>query len=241
MTGLATAASRWWWGARREPDFIAAEIVGPDAIADLAAVRFDHHRLQERVAAGIEPVVDVLALRVLLAARRRAMTTSELAATCRVSPSGVRRAMGVAVERGALVREGRLKYQTHRAWGPGAARVVAVELKLQDWPAALAQAQAYSRWANAAWVLLARTPPPAALATAAEEGIGVAVLSASGEVALLARPAARRHPAQRWAAIWASEQVLARAVRAGFRSSDAAAPVKARRAMPTGAVAASLR
>jgi hypothetical protein len=169
------------------------------------------------------------------------MTTSELAATCRVSPSGVRRAIGVAVERGALVREGRLKYRTHRAWGPGAARVVAVELKLQDWPAALDQAHAYSRWANAAWVLLARTPPTAALAAAAEEGIGVAVLSPSGEVALLARPAARRRPAQRWAAIWASEQVLARAVRAGFRSSDAAEPVKARRAMPAGAVAASLR
>ena len=241
MTGLATAASRWWWGARREPDFIAAEIVGPDAIADLAAVRFDHRRLRERAAAGIQPVVDVLALRVLLAARRRAMTTSELAAACRVSPSGVRRAIGVAVERGALVREARAAYRTHRAWGPAAARVVAVELKLQDWPAALEQAHAYSRWANAAWMLLARTPPPAALTMAAREAVGVAVLAPSGEVALLARPPARRHPVQRWAAIWASEQVLDRAVRAGFQPSDAAEPVTARRAMPGGVVAASLR
>jgi hypothetical protein len=241
MTGLATAASRWWWGGRREPDFIAAEIVGPDAIADLAAVRFDHRRLQERAAAGIQPVVDVLALRVVLAARRRAMTTSELAATCRVSPSGVRRAVSVAVERGAVLREGRLKYRTHPAWGPSAARVVAVELKLQDWPGALDQAHAYSRWANAAWMLLARTPPAEAVAVAAAEGIGAAVLSPSGEVALLARPAPRRRPAQRWAAIWASEQLLARAMRAGFPSSHAPQSITARRAIPVGAAAASLQ
>jgi hypothetical protein len=118
---------------------------------------------------------------------------------------------------------------------------VAVELKLQDWPGALEQARAYSRWANAAWVLLARRPPPAALALAANIGVGVAVLSPSGEVAPLTRPVARRRPDQRWAAIRAGEQVLARALRAGFGSFEASQAVRVPPAMPAGGVAASQR
>jgi hypothetical protein len=212
MTDVATAAARSWWGASREPDVIATEIVGPGAIADLAAVRFDHSRLQARAAAGIRPVVDVLALRVLLAARKRPMRAADLADECRVSRSGVRRGISLALDCGALVRDERFSYRTHGAWDPGAIRTVAVELKLRDWPSALAQAQAYSQWANAAWILLALAPPANALLWAAEDGIGVAVLAPSGEVSPLLRPASKRHPPQRLAAIWATEQVLQRAV-----------------------------
>lgn len=240
MTEVAVAASKRWWGARREPDFTAAEIVGPDAIADLAAARFDHDRLQRRLAAGIRPVTDALALRVLLASRRRAMSAADLACACRVSPSGIRRAISIAIEQGALTKVGGTQYKAHNDWGPATARMVAIELKLQDWTTALSQAYAYSSWANASWAILARMPSPAAVSAANADGVGLAVLSPSGEITPLARPAPRRRPSHPLAAIWAGEQVISRAESAGFSLASANDSARALRAMPQDAVGVSL-
>ena len=233
------AASQAWWGARQEPDFTAAEIVGPDAIADLAAARFDHERLRRRVDAGIQPVTDALALRVLLAARRRTHTTSELAAICRVSPSGVRRAISIAVDHGALVRQGRSHFRTHSAWAPATARLVAIELKLDDWSSALQQAYAYSLWANVAWVVLASATRADILAAAGADGVGGALLTADGELRRLVRPTPRRRPALPFASIWAGEQVVARALSAGFSLRAASRLPRAQPAMRRGELAAS--
>lgn len=240
MTEVAIAAAKAWWGARREPDFTAVEIVGPDAIADLAAARFDHERLQRRLAAGIRPVTDGLALRVLLSSRRRAMSAADLAAACRVSPSGIRRAINIAVDQGALTRAGRTQYRTHNDWSPATARIVAIELKLQDWSAALNQAHAYSSWANTAWAILSRVPPPSAISAANAEGLGLAVLSRSGEISCLVRPTPRRRPAHPLAALWAGEQIVSRAASAGFSLPAATEPAKAVRARPQDAVGVSL-
>ena len=237
MTQLAADAARAWWGARRAPDFVAAEIVGPDAVADLAAVRFDRQRLLARVEAGIRPVVDVLALRVLDAARRTDKSAAQLAEECAVSISGVRRAISLALDSGALERRSGARYRTHSAWRPATTRIVAVELKLHDWTAALHQAQAYARWAHAAWAVLGRTPPDPALRAAREHGIGVAVLAPDGSVARLVRPASRPGSRLPWASVWAGEQVLARALDA------APMPVRgatAQRARPRDAAAVHL-
>lgn len=240
MLDPTLAAADRWWGARRGPDFAGTEIVGPEAIADLAAVRFDRARLRLRREAGIEPIPDVLALRVLALARGRSMTSTELADACRVSRSGVRRAINFALDRNALLREQRTRYRTHDAWGPGTDRTVAVELKLQDWGAALRQSYAYSMWAHASWAILARTPPPQAVALARAEGLGLAVLAPSGGMRLLARPRSRRKVNNPLMSLLASEQVLARAQSAGCSTGDGPATPRAQLARRTSALGASL-
>lgn len=241
MTDLATAASPWWWLGSREHDFVAAEIVGPDAVADLVAIRFDQRRLAAREAEGIGPITDALALRALQACRDRVASTQELAKECHVTPSGMRRALAVALEAHALVRHGRGHYRCHPAWGPIGARLVAAELKLDNWRAAFEQARAYLRWANASWIVLARTPPAEATLQAERDGLGLAVLGANGKIKRLTRPRAVRRPRSSWAALWTSEQALARAVNAGYSAARPVPPVIAGPAMRASAGAGSLR
>lgn len=242
MTQLVAAACPWWWLGSRQHDFVATEIVGPDAIADLVGIRFDERRLKAREAEGISPVTDALALHALQACRDRVLTTQELADACHVTPSGMRRAQAVALEANAMIRQARGQYSCHPAWGPVGARLVAVELKLNNWRAAFQQAQAYSRWANATWIVLGRTPPAEAKREAERDGLGLAVLETDGKIKRLSRPRVVRRPHSAWAALWASEQSIARAIGAGYRSESAPAPaLTAERAIPTDAGAASLQ
>lgn len=240
MTAVAVSTTDEWWGGRHQADFVAAEIVGPGAIADLLAIRFDRRRLEDRVAAGIAPVVDRLALQAAVHARRGPMRTADLAAGCRVTPSGMRRALGVAVDAGLILREGRNCYQTHPAWRPTWDRLVAVELKLQDWRGALEQADAYLQWTNASWVLLATTPPSEALTQARQAGIGLATLATDGSLRKVVAPRPSRRPPQSWAATWASEQAFARGLSAGFDPLSQAVAATRSRATPAGGLAASL-
>jgi hypothetical protein len=242
MTQLVAAACPWWWLGSRQHDFVAKEIVGPDAIADLVGIRFNEGRLRAREAEGISPVTDALALHALQACRGRVLTTRELADACHVTPSGIRRALALALEANAMIRLARGRYSSHPAWGHVGARLVAVELKLGNWQAAFQQAQAYSRWANATWVVLGRTPPAEAKLEADREGLGLAVLGTDGKIKRLSRPRAVRNPRSAWAALWASEQAIAQAIDAAYRLESANAPaLTAARAIPADAVAASLQ
>ncbi len=244
MTQLVAAAAPRWWPRGLNHDFVAAEIVGPDAVADLVGIRFDQRRLADREANGISPVVDALALRALQACRGRTMSTGDLANICDVTRSGMQRALGIALEANAIVRHRRGHYACHSAWAPVGARLVAVELKLENWRAAFYQAEAYSQWANATWVILARKPPTEARVLASSEGFGLAVLRTDGKILLLERPRPVRRPREPWAALWASEQTLARAVSAGHCSDVAlssARSITAQPAMPATGVVASLR
>jgi hypothetical protein len=244
MTYLAAAACPWWWPAGLKHDFVAAEIVGPDAVADLVGIRFDKGRLATREAERITPVTDALALHALMACRGHVMSTHELADACHVTASGMRRALALAIEANAMIRHGRGRYACHPAWASVGARMVAVELKLGNWRAAFQQGIAYSRWANATWVVLAKAPPAEAQAEAAWEGLGLAVLNTDGKIKRLVRPRAVRRPVVPWAALWASEQALARAMSAGYavETAGVAAPViTAPPAMRAGAAAASPR
>jgi hypothetical protein len=210
MTPVACEAWERWWGARTALDFIAREVVGPEAIADLVGVRFDSASLELRRVAGIQPLPDRLALLAVLAARRRALSTRELAARCHVSPSGMRRAIVSALNANALVEDRPGTFVAHLAWKPAAARVVAVELKLASWRRALSQAELYRSWSNASWVILSGRASAQARTSAAEAGVGLATLRDTGVLDLITRPAVRRLRAE-WASVWAGEQMLAQA------------------------------
>jgi hypothetical protein len=212
MTQPAANGWRYWWGGRQAPDFVACEIVGPLGIADLVAVRFDHQALQARKAAGIEPTGDYMTIGVLLASRRCPRKTSELAGILGISLSGVRRAIRLGYEIGALRCVGQ-RHQTHDAWRPAARRLVAVELKKSEWRRARRQATAYQSWADAAWLVLGRRPPISALTELAGSGIGLAYLDSDERARVLQRPSPRRSTGR--ARVWAAEQTLLAAMSAG--------------------------
>lgn len=209
MLRPALDAAHHWWGARMPPTVFANEVVGPDAIADVVAVRLGHEAALARHSAGIHPVVDRLAVAAVLQARRVARTTADLAALCRVGLSGMRRAVALAIDAGALVREGRRHVRAHPAWTPATSRIVAVELKRDNALAALDQAGAYARWANVAWVVLGRFPSERAIEEARIRGVGMAMLEVNGTWCTIARPRPQRRPQDPWAAAWAAEQALA--------------------------------
>lgn len=215
MTSPAIAASRSWWGSRQESDFIAGEVVGPDAVADLAAVRFDRGRVETRLREGIGPVTNALALQVLLFARNNPVTSAEVAEEFCVSRSTASNAISLGLELGAICKQPKHRYSTHPGWSPVAARIVAVELKLSNWQGALRQAAAYSRWANSSWVILNQEPNAKAAETARSLGIGLAMLSSDGKLRRLVRAAHARSPIDQFAAAWASEQIYGRALSAG--------------------------
>jgi hypothetical protein len=213
MTLPAITATRDWWAGRARIDAVACEIVGPGGIADLVGVRFDQQAIDDRRGSGIEPVIDALALQMVMATRRRAMTTRQLADLFHVSRSGARWAIRIAIGRGAMIDTGGL-VRAHPDWRPAAQRLVAVELKLHDWRRALSQASTYQSWANAAWIVLARSPGPQAITAVREAGIGLGCLT-DDRVRVLARPRNRERLRQGdWTSVWAGEQVLAE-VKAG--------------------------
>jgi hypothetical protein len=200
--------ARWWQG-RGAPDLISTEVVGPHGIADVVAVRFDTHALRAREEAGIDPVNDFGALRVLLACRRTARSTEDLARLLGLSESSVRRALQVCNDSGALEKVGSRRYVAHPAWRPAARRLVAVELKRSDWQRATRQLWAYQVWASAAWLVLGRRPPISAIEGLKAMGIGLGYLGEDGGAQIVLRPRAKRLSGT-VASAWAGEQLLDR-------------------------------
>ncbi|MBK5233079.1 MAG: hypothetical protein JJE13_08890 [Thermoleophilia bacterium] len=223
MTSPAIAANGSWWGSKQDPDFIAGEIVGPDAVADLAAIRFARGPVETRLREGIGPVTNALALQVLMFARDNPVTSAEVADQFRISRSAASNALSLGLEVGAIRKQPKHRYLTHPGWSSVAARVVAVELKLSNWQGAIRQAAAYSRWANSSWVILSREPNVQAVEAARSLGIGLALLSSEGTLHRIVRAVNTRSPGDEFAAAWASEQIYGRALSAGSFES---APVR---------------
>jgi len=220
MTAVAAAGWRCWWPGQRPPDFVAVEVVAPGATADLVAGAFDYVAVGARRSAGIEPVTDWTGLLCAFTCAT-ARTATEVAGAVGLSTSGARRSLAVAVASGAVLRDGR-HFTVNPAWRPALTRLVAVELKLRDWQKGLVQAQRYRRWADASWLILgAASLAPAAAAP--EAGVGLARLGRDGAWAKL-RTAKRVRPTYALERRWAEEQVLAQALRAGWRLDRVTAP-----------------
>lgn len=216
MTELVAGAAEQWWRFRQAPDFIAREIVGPLGVADLVAVHFDHGAIKDRRNAEIRPTDDLLALRIIVACRRRPLSVAELADLLGISDSGVRRGARVGCESGALVEDGERvrRYGTHPAWRPVGRRMVAAELKRSDWRRAVHQAWAYQAWSNAAWLVLGQRPPQSAPAALAKMGIGLAYLGEDERLNVVIRPARARRLSG-IVSVWTAEQALRHALASG--------------------------
>lgn len=209
MTAPAADGWRAWWGSLNEPDLLVSEIVGPRAIADLVACRLDTPAVQRRSAAGISPITDLTALRVLLATTRRARSLSELSTVLRCSRTSVKRAAGICNEARAAQLDGPL-LMPNPQWRPAATKLVAVELKKTAWTRAFQQARAYREWAHCSWVILGDRPVSEARAAAERLGIGLGFLTSDGTVEVVRAPSLMRHKRNNTLTVWAGEQVLAR-------------------------------
>lgn len=221
MTTVAAAAWRRWWLGERKPDFIAAEVVAPGAIADLVAGSFDYEAVAARHAADVWPLTDWSSLLCALACRRPS-TANEVALAVGLSSSGARRSLKTATAHGALLRDGRHVILNDH-WRPAVTRLVALELKLRDWQKGLVQAARYRTWADASWLILGATALTHASRATREAGVGLARLSPSGAWAN-AHGAMRRRPGFALERRWAEEQVLAQALRAGWRPEQVREP-----------------
>lgn len=221
MTAVAAASWLRWWPGERSPDFIAAEVVAPGAIADLVAGAFDYDALAARRAADIAPLTDWSSLLCALACRQP-LTANEVAVAVGLSSSGARRSLTTATASGALLRDGR-HFTLNHGWRPAMTRLVAVELKLRDWQKGLLQAARYRRWADASWLLLGATAVRQAEPNSRQAGVGLARLGRNGGWDKAAGPK-RARPTYGVERRWAEEQVLAQALGAGWRLDLLRAP-----------------
>ncbi len=131
------------------------ECRGPWGVPDLVA--FTPARIGQRLSCGVPPLLSQHDCR-LVAAAGRWMEPATLAAVAGVSPSTANRYMRRLVGIGALeVRRGRLK--RHRGMVT-LGRHWAIEAKVDDWQAGLAQAHRYRLWADGAVLVLGRARVP---------------------------------------------------------------------------------
>jgi hypothetical protein len=209
MTAAAIARMPAFWRSVLPCDFAALEAVGPGAVADVVLASFDAGAITARETNGITPIVDWTTLGCVLACRQATCTNRELAAALTVSDSTARRATALAVAAGALVRDGNA-FVTHPDWRPAARRLVALELKLRDWPHGLAQAVRYRDWADTSWLVLGATDGPNALEDARAAGIGLARLGTDGSARVFLKPR-RQSGFDGRVRAWIGEQALLQA------------------------------
>jgi hypothetical protein len=215
MTAIAIGvAQQTWWRSSEQLDFLATEVVASGAIADVVAASFDTASVLRRARANLSPLTDLTAI-VCASFCHEPTAVGDVVDYTGLSRSGASRSLGLAVECGALVRDGR-RFVVNDGWESPVHTVVAAELKLRDWQKGLAQAVRYRRWADASWLILGATTTLESAKEAAPSGIGVLRLTTEGQVQK-ARVARWRRPTNLIERIWVGEQILKQALAAGWR------------------------
>ncbi len=186
-------------GHRSEHAHVLFEVPTAAGVPDVLRVAFDPTQLRRRAELGLAPLLDLTALRVLLATTSRQAPIYVAARVARVTTAHLRRTVVPAlVEAGWLLPlkgrgdqtlvKPRLKYR------PLTRSVVTVEAKRNDWRSAIAQARRHQACADRAYIAIdAATAAP--LLRLAQDlsaaGIGLVTVNAETNMAqLVTRPAA---------------------------------------------------
>lgn len=215
MTDVAIRVARdTWWRSPERLDFVAKEVVSGGARADAVGVSFDKKAVRRRLDEGIVPLTEWTAI-VCTCLCDQGATVSEIVELTGLSRSGAGRSLGVAVEHGALVRDGR-HFCESDSWETPVRHAVAVELKLRDWQKGLSQTVRYRQWADASWLILGATASHAAARDAMPNGVGLLRLTPEGQVQR-GRVARYQRPRNQLERIWIEEQTLKQAMIAGWR------------------------
>lgn len=186
-------------GHRSQNAHVLFEVPTAAGVPDVLRVAFDPAQLRRRAELGLAPVVDLTALRVLLATSNGPVALYMAARAARVTTAHLRRTVvPTLVEAGWLLplkRRGdqmlvrpRLKYR------PLTRSVVTVEAKRNDWRSAIAQARRHQGCADRAYIAIDAATPGPLLRLARDlsaAGIGLVTVSAETITAeLVTRPAA---------------------------------------------------
>jgi len=141
---------------RRQREFkVFYELPVGHGVADVVIVQFDDGVLQQRLAVGVGPVEDHLAVRVLTFLHAAPLTLGELALAVRASTEHLRRAILPRLSEDGWVVRGRSGiWGLEVPYAPVARTIVALELKRRDWRLALGQARRYARFANQTYAVV---------------------------------------------------------------------------------------
>jgi len=141
----------------RDGVYVTPEFVGSNGIADLVAVTRAEPALQLRLIGGL-PFLDNLSIATIAAAIPigRPISTEALSRRLHMSPRQVAVYCRELESMGIICRRG-IGYRRDFSIRP-VGRMYAFEAKVSDWSRAMGQAVRYSSWADAAAVVLLRTP-----------------------------------------------------------------------------------
>lgn len=184
---------------------LVRELAGPIGIPDLTALVGASDRLDERLALDVPPLTHEVDAAVVSAAKHgSARSAATLARSLGWPESTVARRIPSLVRSGALLGRSRGTFTRPEALVP-VGRIVAIEAKLKDWHGALAQARAYSTWADNYVIVMG------ALAPRVVEALRMEVRADNGGLVVdgkwLVRP--RRRPLPLPKKMWASEHFVA--------------------------------
>lgn len=186
--------------ARLEPDVVVSEVPAAIGIVDLLAVTFAPEAVKRRNRLGIGPVCSALRVRVLdgLSCSRWNRVETIARRVGSSAPALTRSTLKPLAELDLIeLREGRVR--STGAWSPLAARLTAVELKLDKWRGALRQADNFALSTDRAWVILDHQRIGGVNRHRdrfKEMGVGLAAIDPHGTLSVLTRP--RQRQPVRW-------------------------------------------
>ncbi len=181
------------------------ELAGPIGMPDLTALIGDPGPLEARLALEVPPLLNEIDAAITATTYSHSPRSAAAVARALGWPEEtiLRRIPGL-VRCGALVRSGERTYKRPEALRP-VGQVVAIEAKVKDWRGALAQARAYSVWADN-YVIVMGALAPSTVAKLRDE-----VTQDSGGLvvdgAWVVRP--RKREVARAKRVWASEHFVA--------------------------------
>lgn len=154
-------------------------------VPDVVIVAFDDDAVRARLAAGLGPVVDLVAVRALVALEAGAQDLRDVAATAGVSPGYLRRGVLPKLVSGGwleLLAGGVIRVR--HAYEPVVSWAVSVEAKRRDWAKAVGQAHRHLPAADRVFVALDAAYAGRAVENAthlAGTGVGVVTVNAGAD------------------------------------------------------------
>lgn len=196
------------------------ELAGPIGIPDLTALVGDPDPLEARLALDVPPLLNEIDAAIVSVAHANAPRSAAALAHALAWPEEtiMRRVPGL-LRSGALARAGGMVYVRPDSLRP-VGQVVAIEAKVKDSRSALAQARAYSVWADNYVIVMGRLSQPTIERLTAEVKQDSGGLVVEGR--WVVRP--RRRELARPKRMWASEHVVAGLIGARTDHQPSAAP-----------------
>jgi hypothetical protein len=206
MTQLVEAAI-FRLSRRSHPAIVLREVQTTAGVIDLLAVSFVDTTLATRTASGAAPVTHPRQVQALDAIPLgRPLRVDTVARRLRTSAEALQRSVLPP-----LISQGFLDLSHNRVratgcWRPVGLELIAVELKLSKWKAAVRQADNAAWNVDGSWVVLDKAAGAAAANASAyfqAFGVGLAFLSGGGDLTVRLRPRSRRPV--RWVRSWLAE------------------------------------